>query len=55
METGEKEDIEEFGRKLIHFVLCFTLRGLVFFSPPFIHPGPNLRKLTSEGKEKYLS
>lgn len=34
METGDKEDVEEFGRKL------FTLFCV----------GPNLRKLTSEGK-----
>ena len=54
---GDRREGRHWGvwQEVIHFVLCFTLRGLVFFSPPFIHPGPNLRKLTSEGKEKYLS
>ena len=37
METEEKEDVKEFGRKL------FTLLSvLVFFSPPFITQGLTL-------------
>lgn len=33
----------------------FYLPSDFLFFSPFIHPGPNLRKLTCAGNEKYLS